>query len=74
MSIKVDFKRRVLIASNVDFSVNKELVLSKSIDHHFNLIDLFNDSFETGDYKYWVALNGHGNMDYLWRREIEMEL
>ncbi len=70
ISINIDFDKRLLIAYNADFSEEKELVLSKSIDSEFNLIELFEGNKEKGDFIYQVALEGYECKDYLWRREI----
>jgi len=70
ISITIDFEKRLLIGYNADFSDEKRLVLSKSIDSEFNLIELFESNKDKGDFIYQVTLSGYEDKDYLWCREI----
>lgn len=73
-SIIVDYKNKNLQVLDVDLEPRAELILSKSIDSPFNILDLIKDDHQIGDFLYQILENTDTGKSYLWRRQIEMKL
>lgn len=69
-SVLIDFEKREIIILKSNSLLKSTLYFSESIQDKFNIIDLLKEEFKVGDYKYMALLNGFGEKDYLWRREI----
>lgn len=74
LSIELDFDLRTLKTFSKENKPLRTLEMSNSIDSDFDLIDLFNQNKDIGDYHYGVMENGYSGKDYLWRRKISITL